>query len=199
MRLHRAAIATAVTALGIGVAGCGVGGQSDPVRLDADRVPFGLVGTASTTTTAPVVEGIDERVAARVFLLGPDDLLLARERALPSPLTPGAVLRALRAGPDRAERQAGITTALPAEIPVQFLGSRDGVARVRLSPAFTDGSVRRQASALAEIVYTLTDLPGIERVSFLVDEEVVEVPRGDGSLTADPVGRADYARFAPPG
>ncbi len=199
MSLRRTVTAATAAALAAGAAACGVSGQSEPVRLDADRVPFELVGPTGTTTTAPVAEGTDERVVTRIFLLDPNDLLVARERTVPAPLTPGAALRALRAGPDPTERRAGITTALPAEIPVQFLGARDGVARVRLSPAFTDGSVRRQAGALAEIVYTLTDLPGIERVSFLVDEEVVEVPRGDGSLTADPVGRADYARFAPPG
>jgi len=184
--------------LALGTAsGCGVGAQSEPVRLDPERVPFGLNTVGPTTTTRP--EAPQGRAVARIFLVGPDGLLVARERRLPGPLTPGAALRTLRAGPDDEERRSGLTTALPPEVPVQYLGVREAVARVRLTAAFTGGSVRRQAIALAEIVYTLTEIEGIERVAFVIGDDVVEVPRADGSLTAEPVGRADYARFAPQG
>ncbi|HEX6312359.1 MAG TPA: GerMN domain-containing protein, partial [Acidimicrobiia bacterium] len=54
------------------------------------------------------------------------------------------------------------------------------------------------SGALAQIVYSLTELePGV-RVQFLVDGEPVEVPRGDGVLTRRPVDRDDYVELAPP-
>ncbi len=47
--------------------------------------------------------------------------------------------------------------------------------------------------ALAQMVYTLTELPPITRVRFELEGEPIEVPTRDGELTSRAVTRADYA------
>jgi spore germination protein GerM len=54
-----------------------------------------------------------------------------------------------------------------------------------------------QLIALAEIVYTATARPGVGQVSFTLEGEPIEIPRGDGSLTSDAVTRGDYRELAP--
>ena len=86
-----------------------------------------------------------------------------------------------------------------------------GITRVPMSryPSLTDFraqmaqiALRRRLApdvvhvdALAQLVFTLTDLPGIQRVSVTVEGERVEVPRGDSTLTSDPLTRGDYAAY----
>ena len=47
-------------------------------------------------------------------------------------------------------------------------------------------------SAVAQIVLSLAEIDGVERVSLVVDGAVVEWPRGDGSLTSEPLTIYDY-------
>jgi Sporulation and spore germination len=68
------------------------------------------------------------------------------------------------------------------------------VATVDLSSEFEAGSGQSLALRLAQVVYTLTQSPGILGVQFEIDgvpEPVVEPDR--------PVGRAEFGEFAPPG
>jgi spore germination protein GerM len=67
-----------------------------------------------------------------------------------------------------------------------------GTATVDLAEAFTLAGQEDQAAAIAQLVYTLTARPGIGRVAFTLDGEVVEVPRGDGTLTTDALTRDDF-------
>ena len=51
---------------------------------------------------------------------------------------------------------------------------------------------RQQILALAQVVYTATELPSVDRVLFQIDGENVEVPNGNGKLTSSPLGRLSY-------
>ncbi|MFZ6005585.1 MAG: GerMN domain-containing protein [Actinomycetota bacterium] len=68
-----------------------------------------------------------------------------------------------------------------------------GVARVDLRSAITSLSGDAQLLAIAQLVCTLTGQPGVGPVSFTLEGASVDVPRGDGSLTSEPVSRDDYA------
>ncbi len=48
-----------------------------------------------------------------------------------------------------------------------------------------------------QLVCTFTARAGIGQVAFTLSGAPVDVPRGDGSLTADPVSRDDYAELLP--
>ncbi len=67
-----------------------------------------------------------------------------------------------------------------------------GTAEVDLLSAISALAGDEQLLAVAELVCTLTGRPGVGRVSFTLNGAPVDVPRGDGSLTARPVSRDDY-------
>jgi spore germination protein GerM len=51
--------------------------------------------------------------------------------------------------------------------------------------------------ALAQITYTLTQLPAVSSVRFLVAGQEVSVPSGDGSSVGRPVTPEDYPEVRP--
>ena len=74
----------------------------------------------------------------------------------------------------------------------------DGVATIELNGGDASNSgAEGQALGVAQIVYTLTGLPGIGRVRLVVDGQTSEVPRRDGTLSKQPVSRSDYPEVAP--
>jgi hypothetical protein len=52
-------------------------------------------------------------------------------------------------------------------------------------------------SRVAQIVYTLTQFPTVERVAFRLDGEPVEAIGGEGVLVDPPVGRAAFEEVTP--
>ena len=68
-----------------------------------------------------------------------------------------------------------------------------GVAQVDLAAEFAELGSDRQLLAIAQLVLTLTSRPGVGQVAFTLDTAPIDVPRADGTITSDPVTRADYA------
>ncbi len=165
---------------------CAARSESRARPIDRRDVPFGL-SSRESGTEAP--DGGDDSLA--VYLVG-SDRLVEVTRSTRSARRPDVALEQLLAGPTEEERTAGLATALPTSGVARLLETEGTIAHVRLSSGFRDGTVPNQVTALAQIVYTLTALPGIEAVSFAVGDRDVAVPRGDGSLTERPVGRDDY-------
>lgn len=170
-----------------GLAACGLRSESDANRIPKDDVPFGLLEPASTTTAEPLPSGT-VRVMEIYFVQAGRLFPVAREVERPS------VIRAFEAvalGPTPPEAADGIRSALPPEVTMQLRAEGTTVV-VDLSGPFAEAPPTEQALALAQLVYTATAFTGIEAVRFLLDGEPVEVPRADGTLTADRVGRVDY-------
>jgi hypothetical protein len=172
------------------VAGCGVGGQGGVHDVAKADVPFGLLrDDVPTVTTAP-----SGAVGVQIYLVGASGLA-AVDRQVPAPVSLTRLVRLVGRGPTPHERDAGLTTSLPAPALVRDVSLSGGIATVELDAAFADLAPEEQRSALAQVVFTLTARPGIGRVSFTVGEAPVEVPRGDGSLTDESVSRDAYASF----
>jgi len=110
--------------------------------------------------------------------------------------TTSAALEHLAEGPTRAEAATGIRTALPPEVVGVDEGLADGLTTVSVSRGFTGTAGGDQLLAVAQVVWTLTDLPGVATVRFVVEGAPVEVPT-DGGLTDRPVDRDDYRSAAP--
>ena len=70
-------------------------------------------------------------------------------------------LERLLEGRDQIERQAGIGSAVPRETRLVDVSIADGLASVELSNEFEAGG----ELALAQVVYTLTQFPSVERVA----------------------------------
>jgi hypothetical protein len=184
----------AVAFLVVVAAGCGVRSQSSPTAIEPDDIPFGLLepeaGTADPDTGGFAAADVT------IYLMGSNGLLPV-EREVTRPAGARKVLQALMEGPTPGESALGLQSALDPDAAPPAIEHDGRRILVELHEGFfTEGGA--QIAALAQIVYTLTDLVPRARVQFLVEGEPVEVPRGDGVLTSRLVDRDDYIQQAPP-
>lgn len=165
------------------VTACGVPTDPSPRALDPEGAPFGVLGEP---TAAP--EG-DGRVAL-YFVRG--DRVVLQPRPVERSTSIPQLLDLLLEGPTPEQVAAGTRSAIPTDLRVEGVDvSGRGVAVVTL--AVGDNQVGTSPLGFAQIVATLT-APGRARsVRFRLDGEDLPVPRGDGSLTSDPLDRSDYA------
>jgi Sporulation and spore germination len=181
--------------LAFGVAGCGIPAQKSASRVNDDRVPFRLLDKSSGGAAASEQPGNRDAV----IYLSRSGRLVPTARSLPPPLTLPRLLRALGRGPTNPEVAAGIRSALPVEGTPNAVRVARGTATVDLPTSFTTLSRGDQVLALAQIVYTVTDQPGIGQVQFTLNSAATDIPRADRSLTSTPVSREDYLALAPAG
>lgn len=177
-------------AAAVALAACGVPTEDTAQVEDPAEVPFGLLDEA-TPTTPPATNVSPTGVAVQVCLLRDDRLARVRRAGAPD-ATPTDALQLLAGGPSPDELAAGFTTAFADDAVVTDVEATHGVARVDLTRAFAADAGPRQALAVAQVVCTLTSQPGIGQVTFTLDGDPIDVPRGDGSTTSDPVSLDDY-------
>lgn len=172
---------------------CGVPTDDGPRAIPDDRVPFGLLDAEPVPTTTPSPPTGSASVT--VFLVSGDRLSPAT-RSVQAPVTPDTVLQALLAGVGPDETARNLRTAIAPNTRGSVTEEIPGRLRVELSAAFLSAATSEQVLAVAQIVYTLTGLPGVDSVTFTVSGRAVEVPAGDGTLKSGPVQRADFASVA---
>ncbi|HEV7861593.1 MAG TPA: GerMN domain-containing protein [Acidimicrobiia bacterium] len=188
-----AMLAAAVVAALV-AAGCGIPPDDAAILAAAGSVPFDLLAQtpSATATTLP----LSPTEKATIFLVQ-GERLAPVQRELPAPVSVESVLEALAAGPTATEVQLGLRSALLASGLMRSGGVSGGIATVDLGQPFTEIAGRDQIVALAQIVSTVTGLPGVGRASFTLDGNPVGVLRGDGAVTTESVSRDDYATLAP--
>ncbi|HET6562163.1 MAG TPA: GerMN domain-containing protein [Marmoricola sp.] len=122
--------------------------------------------------------------------------LVAVERRLSSGSVTTA-LESLVAGPTRTEVATGVRTSVaPQSFRVAHPGDSPRVVEVTAGPQFTSVSGQDQLLAVAQVVWTVTEVPGIRLVRFYLDRSPLEVPTDDG-LARHAVGRSDYMSVRP--
>ena len=138
------------------------------------------------TTTQPT----PETTTFAVYLLR-DGVVAPMRRTVSSTPTPArAALEALMTGPTSDEESSGLVTAVPDGTTLLDLSVADGVATVDLSGTFDDGGgSASMLGRVAQVVATVTQFPGIERVAFRLDGEPVETIGGEGVVVDPPIGR----------
>ncbi len=164
---------------------------------------------ATTTTTSSTVPAATRTVSVYLFenvstasaSAGP--YLAAVRRSIPDTPDVGAnSLRALLFGPTEAERSGdpSYSSEIPADTLFLGLDVADGLATVDLSREFeAGGGTFSMTGRLAQVVYTVTQFPTVDRVEFRLDGEPVSVFSGEGILLEAPVTRDDYRDLLPPG
>ena len=182
-----AAVAPVVGVLAL--AACGVSPEPKANEIPADDVPFGLLDDEPTTTIAAAGR------TASVFLVT-EDRLVAVERTIAEDADLGDILEQVTSGPSEVEQSLGITTAVPGGT-IKAVDVERGVAEVDLAASFGDIRSRDQLLALGQIVYTLTEQPGVGGVRFTLEGKPVSVPLADGTLSEDALSRDDFEALAP--
>ncbi|MEW5991690.1 MAG: Gmad2 immunoglobulin-like domain-containing protein [Chloroflexota bacterium] len=218
--LHRSLALVAALALVAGLAACSPGsGDLGTVAppppttvpsLDApspEPTPGGTPGPTPDGSPAPsptIVQPHETTTIRAYFFLGSfthDGGLVPVLREIPRTQAVGAAaMNALLSGPSEAELAArpAMFTTVPAGTRFLGLSIEDAVATVDLSREFESGGGSAAVlGRLAQVVYTLTQFPTVEAVSFKLDGEPVTVFSGEGVLLEDPVSRAKYTDQLP--
>lgn len=107
-------------------------------------------------------------------------------------------IRVLVSGPTAVQRSQGVGTAIPAGTRVRSVRVARGTATIDLTRRYESGggSLSMQAR-LAQLVWTATALPGIERVVLELDGRRVEAIGGEGLLVDRPQTRAMHTSLLP--
>ena len=193
--LVRAVFGAAVFVGTLFLGGCGVPLDSEPERIPDQQLPADLQaqpGVAPSTTPAP------ERGATVDVFFVRGQRLAPVTRHTSTPLSLAGVLDQVVAGPAPHESAGGIRSAISPGTRIRRAVLLDGVASIDLSEPFADVQGEDQITAIAQIVFSCTAVPGVERVQFRLEGRPLEVPAGDGTLTTRPLGRGDFLVLAPP-
>jgi Sporulation and spore germination len=185
-------LAVALATVSAGLSGCGLGAESHPQALDPKSVPYGLLSRTGVSRAA--AHGDVVKVA--MYLEGRDEHLVLSYGYVSRPATVSGVLQALATGPTTAQANRGLVS--PASAVGRFGPGpiRGGVVAINLPVSFENLDGEGQTVAAAQIVFTVTNFPGIEGVTFLMGGQAVHVPNDVGKLISGPLTRKDYAALA---
>ncbi len=173
------------------LAGCdnGDGGSSTPATLAPST--SGAPTASPSRSTSPV------GVAVSAYFLAKEKVQPVLRRATSSAVATDAV-RALLQGPTAQERGQGLSTAIPAGTTLHGIVIKDRLATVDLSSQFGSGGGSASMKArVAQVVFTVTRFPTVDRVSFELDGKPVTALGGEGLLLDEPQTRADYEEQSP--
>jgi hypothetical protein len=112
-----------------------------------------------------------------------------------------AALELLLEGPTQEEMEGipHISTAIPTGTTALGGAVESGVVTVNLSGEYDDGGgTFGMIARLAQVVYTMTRVPGIDAVLFEIDGEPVTVFSSEGIELDGPQARDDYYDMLPP-
>jgi len=174
------------------VTSCGVPSQSSQKPINESDIPAGLRPLdPDAETESNQVQRIDVWFVREGHLASVSHLVI-------SPASPSAVLADLLAGPTDFEQSRSLRSAIPDPDVVNEVVIVRGVATVAISAGFTDIPANDQVLAIGQVVLTLTGLPGVGRVRFAIDENIVAVPLPSGDATNESVSRDDFADLMDP-
>jgi hypothetical protein len=125
-----------------------------------------------------------------------------------TPAVATAAVRELIAGPTqdeaagvygrRVERVGRLASAVPATTRLLGITIQSGLATVDLSREFESGGGSFSMGArLAQVVYTLTQFPTVERVNFRLDGQPVRVFSAEGLVLDRPATRDQFVDYLP--
>ncbi len=188
---RRAVAPSCVAVFALVLSACGLGVNASPNLVSPKQVPFGLLRPSAPTTT-PARPG----QYVTIYLDGPQRLV-AVSREIPTPISIAGVLLALGEGPTSVEASEGLQSPVSTAAPLTLWRIRTTTVTVNVAGSFTKLTGEDQALAMAQLVYTLTVLPGITGVSIRIHGKKAKVPTAKGTLSRGPLDRADYATVAP--
>lgn len=147
--------------------------------------------TAGPTTSAATTTTVAGATSVRVYLVRGETLAPVRRSVAPTLAVGRASLEQLIAGPTAGE--TAYASAVPGTTTIRSLGIADGTATVDLSSAFgSGGGSLSMRLRVAQVVWTLTQFPTVQRVRFLIDGVANPVLGGEGLMLDHSFTRAEY-------
>jgi hypothetical protein len=204
--VRRRMIAVLAAAAAVTAGACATIPSDAEPTVVVEGVPDALVGVDLTTTTTVgtgptqitelwlvlALEGADPEL----FICSPVRVQSAADTAAQARIV---LERLIELRPARDNECSDIlTNAIPPEVEILDTRLDEGILDIDLT-GLGEIEAENQRLAVAQIVYTATELPGISQVRFLLDGQQTVVPIGDG--TAEPgsgISRSDFPRLAGP-
>ena len=182
-----AALALGGGALAVAAAGCG---SENAVSLGSPR--------PQTTTVKEQTGKVPTLLSLQVWFARDNGLVGVHRTHQPTQLVATAAMNSLLDGPTSDERLTGLASAVPPGTKLIGIGIHNGVATVDLTSEFQSGAGSRSMQMrLAQVVYTLTQFPTVQKVLFRLDGSPVNVFSSEGIVLDHPVGRSDYVDLLP--
>lgn len=178
-------------------AACGIPTSGTPTAIAKSNVPFHLLDPV-TPTTASTVPRPDVAVSETIYLVAPNQHLKAVSRDIQIPANLSEILGALLEGPTEAESVFGLQSFLTGSTTQVRASVSGGIATVNFSSSDPVQVVGPdQSLAIAQVVFTATQQPGVTGVRFEIDGKPIDVPTAAGVQVPGPVNRALYQTQAP--
>jgi hypothetical protein len=193
--MRRLTIVLAVVALLAACSSLEAQDTDSPIRNE--QVPFDLLAASTTTTTMPPPTTTTTLPWRTNLWYVAGDRLVPAPRQLREQPEVAQVLRLLLRGPADDDlplvRSAlGVADASVAGPPA------GGTLTIDLVADFGARSSSEQILALGQLVFTVTEVPGVGRVVFRIGTTELAVPLPNGQLAQGSVSRDDYAVLAYP-
>lgn len=185
-------LSAGMTAPNLVVVGLGEGGQVD-VYNDSATVHLVVDVTAwfpgSTPSGAIVPCPPSQPVDVKTYLLRDGRLAIAH-REIAGPAVLRGALTALFEGATATEGSAGLGSAVPSGTRLLGVSLADGLATVDLSGDFaTGGGSLSMMARVAQVVFTATQFPNVDRVAFRMNGAPIEFLGGEGLVLTEPQAR----------
>ncbi len=207
-------LALAVTAF---AAACGGGGEAtsagevptvdlpatppaEPAPPSTDPAPAETPpGTETDNGSEPEQpEPAAEPFTYEVWFTEGESLFVVHRTEPKVPAVATMAMESLLEGPTASEAASGIGSAIPDDTTLLGVTVENGIATVDLSAEYeSGGGTLSMMMRLAQVVYTLTQFPTVQTVSFELDGQPVEVFSGEGIVLDEPVDRDDYEDLLP--
>jgi spore germination protein GerM len=157
-----------------GASGCGI---------ESDSTPRDVAANERSLTANALSEGDEAGGTSRIYLVAPAEagdpsLLRSTPRDVESGATP--LIRSLLAGPNDEELASRLVTNIPQETELLSTRSSGDVLFVDISPEITELSGELLVLAVAQIVFTATEIAGVRAVRLRVNGLDQRWPKGDG-------------------
>jgi hypothetical protein len=163
--------------------------------------PAGAATSALVAAHPSVVHGTVVYGDGVVFGLSRSGkVAVSATRVLPlktTALRVGATLDSVLQIPMPQDRVFGISSAIPRATLIRDTSVSGSTATVDLTKAFTYGSSLSLKQRTAQIVYSMTAIPGINRVAFKIDHKSVTRIGVNGPYVAGGVSRAHFQFLSP--
>lgn len=199
-----------VVVLLLAATGCADRGATDlgPVPPGAGTPsPTDVLPTGTTSPTSAPTESVSptsspppeiETMTFEVWFARGETLFVTHRTVPFSPRIGSAAVTALLEGPSPAERDAGLSSAVPAGVRLLGLSIDGGIASVDLTDAFeSGGGSLSMFMRLAQLTYTLTQFRTVDSVVLLLDGRHVDTISGEGVIVDEPLSRSRFDGFLP--
>ena len=184
-------------AIAIIVSACGIPTDGQARAIDRQALPSGLIATP-TTVASSGLSTLD--IPVSLYLVGASYRDGGNLVEVPSKIgdvvdgadLPRRVIEQLISQEPQDRNGSNLTNAIPSSVQLLNASLDSDVLTVDLSNLGTI-ELTRQRLAAAQIVFTATNLPGINSVRFFIDGQASAVPLASGSSTpGQAITRDDY-------